>query len=151
MASLRNAEEPYSKGRLDALLDEWRENYPGLSVVIQLLFGGPARFPINHWSEEHILELFTDPSMPPCGWTADVAEQFQNKYSQESDVAIRECRERIVSMMYEVGLVGVRIGEGGTTQYSHTHQPVLPESVLNNEAVTVTVHPAFHKALLIVD
>ena len=89
------------------------------------------------------------PVSTPCGWTADVAEQFQNKYSQETDAAIRECRGKIVSMMYEVGLIGVRIGDGGMTQYCHTHQTVLPEAFLDTENVTVSVHPAFHKGLLI--
>ena len=151
MAAIRSAEESYSRGRLDALFDEWRSNYPGLQVVTKLIENKPGRFRIESFSEDDLLELFTNPDIPTDGWGSDIAQEYQEMYKIDSIAATTSCLNRIFSVMYEVGILGVRIGNGATIEYSYSHEPLIPDTYLGNPETTLIVHPAFHKALRIPD
>ena len=72
-------------------------------------------------------------------------------YKIDSIAATTSCLNRIFSVMYEVGILGVRIGNGATIEYSYSHEPLIPDTYLGKPETTLIVHPAFHKALRIPD
>ncbi|MDO8749915.1 MAG: hypothetical protein Q7K03_02050 [Dehalococcoidia bacterium] len=145
---LLQAEGPYSNSRFEALLDEWRENYPDLELVTKLLVSRPPRFPIGDWTEEDILEIMTDTSMSQAGWIDDLTKEYNRDKSHDHGLALRKFRQQVLSILYEVGLVGVRTGAGASDRYSYNSQPVLAPNEIA-EDTSVIVHPTFHQALSI--
>jgi Cdc6-like AAA superfamily ATPase len=148
LAVLHRVEESYSQGRLDALLDEWRDNCNGLEILLQLLKNGPQRFELLWWSEKDIVEVITDPRIGDEGWCAKLSKEFNDMYKTDPKTAVTICRKKILQILYEVGLVGVRISAEYPLKFCYTDSPILHyyelEQIQNPQVI---VHPIFQKAL----
>ena len=58
------------------------------------------------------------------------------------------CRKKILQILYEVGLVGVRVEKGGNLKFCYGDNPVLSDYELGQtENLRVIVQPSFHRAL----
>lgn len=147
MEALRHAEDSYSEERLKALFDEWRENYPGIEIIAKLLRGYPPRFALSLWSENDMLEIMTDRRVSGIKWMENISEEFEKNYRENINYAVSNCRRRILKLLFEIGLVGVRIGEGGTDRYCYMGSPSLSDLEIEGDPQQVVIHHAFHKAL----
>lgn len=145
---LNRVEETYSQGRLNALLDEWRDNCEGLDILLKLIRNGPVRFPLGWWSENDIIDLMVDERMSKKGWCSNLVNKF-NTISQDSpEKAVIQCRKDILQILYEVGIVGVKISKEGHLKFSYKDTPTLPDYELEQiQNPQVVVHPCFRLAL----
>lgn len=146
MVAIKRSEDRYSEGRLSALFDEWRENYPGLEILTKLIRGYPPRFALSLWSESDILEALMDRKIPEKGWIADICKEYEKDFEKSPGLALANCRRKVLKLFFEVGLVGVKSSEGGIIKYCYTAAPLISEVEIE-EDVQVVIHPSFHKAL----
>jgi len=146
MQVLQNVEDSYSQGRLAALYDEWRDNYPELNLITKILRGFPPRFNISFWSETDLMDILTDSRIKKGGWLETLCQEFQEYYKSGSTLALNTCIRKLVKLLFEVGIVGVKTSEGGTIRYCHTGDPLLSDVELDGDP-QVVVHPMFHRAL----
>lgn len=147
-AVLNRVEETYSQGRLNALLDEWRDNCEGLEIILKLLRNGPISFPLEWWSENDILDLMVDRRISKKGWCADLVNKFNGISQDNPQKATIQCRKDILQVLYEVGIVGVQIPREGHLKFSYKDKPTLPDYELEQiQNPQVVVHPCFRLAL----
>jgi hypothetical protein len=50
----------------------------------------------------------------------------------------------IVSILYRVGAIGVKLQAGARYQYSHIDHPLLPVTQISDEDVPIRVHPMLY-------
>ena len=144
---LHEAEQPYSYGRLAALFDEWSQNYAGLDLLARkMLQDRKARFPISDWDEEVLLDLFTDHRVNERLWLQRQYDAFNTMYQADAVKAVRYFTSLFTSVMFEVGLIGIKNLPGNANLYSSSHRPILPPEQVTNEA-EVIIHPMFYSAL----
>jgi len=143
---LQDVEDFYSRGRLKALYDEWRDNYPELNIITKIVRDFPPRFNISLWSESDLIDIFADSQIKKGGWIDTQCQKFQEDYASNPRLALDKCIRKFVKLLFEVGALGVKISEGGTTRYCHTGGPLLSDVELDGDP-QVVIHPMFHQAL----
>ena len=143
---IERAEQSYSNSRLVALFDEWHENYAGLDLVAaKLLNGRKPRFTKSDWDEDVLLDLFTDVGVAEKLWLADHYNTFIEMYQEDRTKALRHFTNLFISIMYEVGLIGVKTSPGGRDFYAHAELPILRLEQID-EDTEVIVCPMFYAA-----
>jgi hypothetical protein len=146
MQALQNVEDSYSQGRLAALYDEWRANYPELDLITKIIRKYPPRFNISLWSEDDLMDVLTDRRIKKGGWLETLCQEFEKDYASSPRSAVTTCVHKLVKLLFEVGIVGVKTSEGGTIRYCHTGDPLLSDVELDGDP-QVIIHPMFHRAL----
>ena len=146
-AVLHEAEQPYSNGRLAALFDEWSQNYAGLDLVAsKMLQGRKHRFPKSDWNEEVLLDLFTDHGVNERPWLKGQYDVFNEMYQVDGPKAVHHFTGLFTSVMFEVGLIGIRNLPGDSNWYSNSNPPILAPEEVSDEA-EVIIRPMFYSAL----
>ena len=144
---LHGAEQPYSNNRLTALFDEWYENYAGLDLIAnKMLRGRKPRFPKSDWNEDVILDLFTDNNVQDRPWLGGQYDGFNEMYREDGEKAVHYYTSLFASVMFEVGLIGIKNLPGESDLYASAYRSILlPEEVRDQSEVIV--RPMFHSAL----
>ena len=144
---LHEAEQPYSNGRLSALFDEWYQNYTGLDLVAsKMLQGRRSRFPKSDWDEEVLLDLFTDHGINERSWLKGQYDEFNVMYRDDGEKAVHHFTSLFISVMFEVGLIGIKNLPGDSNLFATSHRPVLSPEEVRHEA-EVIIRPMFYSAL----
>ena len=144
---LQGAEQPYSNSRLTALLDEWYENYSGLDLIAnKMLRGRRPRFPKSDWNEEVILDLFTDNNVNDRPWLGGQYDGFNEMYQEDIAKAVHYYTSLFTSVMFEVGLIGIRNLPGESDLYASAYRPILLSEEVCQQS-EVIIRPMFHTAL----
>ena len=145
-ADIRAAEPSYSRGRLDALRDEFRDNYLDLSDVLDAFKAQPWRMSINEIG--HVLDSLwtgraTRRSTPNGPLAAKESLRGLAKLRQSSNI---ERYGAVVNVLYDLGFLGLAGARARRSVYAF--EPSAAEGVEN---VRVTryfeVHPTFRVAL----
>lgn len=137
-STIREVEVSYSKGRLKAIEDEWLENYGDFRMFYPLIFANDLGFQISEITEDHL--------------TSFLLEENPNTYHQQiskiysryvSDNNFDMMRKRIILVLYEIGLFGLKIRSSLATKFSFEQDSFLTieEFSLDGRAY---LHPAFH-------
>ena len=144
---LHGAEQPYSNGRLTALFDEWYENYAGLDLIANtMLRGRRPRFPKSDWNEDVLLDLFTTNHVNDRPWLRGQYDAFNSMYQEDGVKAVHHYTSVFTSVMFEVGLIGIKNLPGEHDLYADGHRPILlPEEV--NHQSEIIIRPMFYTAL----
>ena len=144
---LHGAEQPYSNGRLTALFDEWYENYAGLDLIANtMLRGRRPRFPKSDWNEDVLLDLFTTNHVNDRPWLRRQYDAFNSMYQEDGVKAVHHYTSLLTSVMFEVGLIGIKNLPGEHDLYADGHRPILlPEEV--NHQSEIIIRPMFYTAL----
>ena len=146
---IKKAEIAYSDSRLTALLDEWRENFAGLDVVVRMLLRGrSASFALDEWTELTLVECFFDRAVPATGWASKIATQLEDAVDRGDESVLGNIRRTIASCFYEIGAVGLRQGEGATVLWGFADRPVIDDAEISEDCRLV-IHPMLHLGLRI--
>jgi len=92
------------------------------------------------------MDILTDRRITKGGWLETICQEFQENYASNPGYAVSTCIRKLVKLLFEVGIVGVKTGEGGTIRYCHTGDPLLYDVELDGDP-EVVIHPMFHRAL----
>jgi hypothetical protein len=65
------------------------------------------------------------------------------------DGATTQLQKAIVSILYRVGAIGVKLQARSRYQFAHLDHPLLPVSQIPDEDVALRVHPMLHAAFRI--
>ena len=145
---IRNAETRFSIKRRDSLEQEWQSTYPSIKLLLNLL-GSKQR--------ERLLlsELCTNKDMEDLALTVYSAEKIAHDPLYEIATVYYDERptnllaKTVVSILYRIGAIGVKLQAGTPYQYSHLGHPLLPVEQIPDEGVSLRIHPMLHAALQI--
>jgi hypothetical protein len=143
---IRDAELEYSSKRLVSLADEWREVYGNLEPALRALKEFGPRFEYRDLNKDAI-EGF-------CLNILDgTDEQINNRcFKPESQayangsISLNAFREIMVSALYVIGAIGIKVNSQSTYEWSYKNRPKLELSRMSDFS-KIAVHPMLHKAL----
>jgi hypothetical protein len=143
---IKAAETRYSRNRVKAIEDEWRENYPYISDCVSLLKGMTERFDlikIKNASDEYFSvnqsAILSNPPDTPFG---RAVKEYNTDMSSTSLI------KQILIVLYEVGVIGIKISGGTKVNYAYLHHETFSAEQIT-ELSSFSVHSTFHKALQI--
>jgi hypothetical protein len=124
--NIHQAERAYSNERLLALRDEWKDPYLGIEKLFEKFQRKPAKL-----SETGITEILDEIALLPAEmnfleskWLTTICEPI---YSGESAKKTwYEIYGQLVSLLYNIGFIGIAKGPHGRAQYSYEN-PGLSE------------------------
>jgi len=146
--NIEDAEQPYSRERLEAAIDDWADNYPELESVTRLLNGRPVRFSPTARSSDELLAVMVDQS-DTAPWLRDITETYTKLLDSGEDQANSYAQRKFSEILYEVGIIGWVRGKGRTInqmRFSFIDEPLLSASDFHGDPELV-VHRAFRKEL----
>jgi hypothetical protein len=143
---IKQAEKNYSRVRRQALQEEWKSSYPTLDKLIDLLAS---------YSKEGFLfsDLLNTPLVEELALNIAVSNKIdfdpvhalaQKAVSQEKGFEI--FLKEIVSILYLVGAVSLKLRPEERHSYSHLDQPVI-DPVIITGTVRIKVHPMLQSTL----
>ena len=146
-STLNGAEQPYSNGRLTALVDEWYENYAGLDLIAnKMLSGRRPRFPKSDWDLEVLLDLFTDNHVNNRLWLRQQYGVFSEMCQEDGAKAVHHYTSLFTSVMFEVGLIGIKNLPGEIDLYPGPYRPILSPEEISDQS-EIVIRPMFYNAL----
>lgn len=143
---IRDAEALYSTKRLRSLSDEWREAFGDIEPLCKFLKKMGAKFHISEFDKAKADEL--------ClsildGVEEDIKIRAMNPECSAylngtmSEIGIRDS---YLSIMYTVGVVGVKMDPFSTYEWSYRNHPTLDLSRMS-DTTKFRVHPMLFKSL----
>ena len=141
--SIRKAEGFYSKGRLSALEDEWKNPYLNIGKI----FGYFRRCSYKFEKEEFmsIVEsitldaLATDEAKKSSQWSWLIEGGYIDRKTFGADGA-----EKLVRLLYQIGLIGIREVPSSSIQYIHNGLDDIPSL---NKDTKFYINPCYWRAL----
>lgn len=142
---IKKAELYYSNDRLQAIEDEWAENYGNLNDIYSFLVGKYNGFRLKNIKEEEFINLLLgeNPENKYKGELLDIVLKYKNNNIKFS-VLIKD----IVYILYQIGVVGIKKGPTFPVCYYYDKDIQLTINDLNNDC-KIYVHKAFNAALKI--
>lgn len=144
LKAIKGAEVRFSADRRDAILEEWHENYAGLDALFRLVQGRAVIAP-SSWTEDDILEVLMDS-------TDGRAEEWRDWIGQPlsqantTELQVREAAYRAARILYEVGVVGFRVGDGGQLHFAYTPTAEIPKSLTEQSNLRLVVPRTLYSA-----
>ncbi len=141
---IRKAESEYSRIRLQALIEEWESAFPTLKVAFKTISEQGRKFQANNLHSKQFIEDFM----------LVVDDQFINSHNPICTIikdAISKNEHSIVSRyllseLYRIGAVLLKISANEPYQHSHKDVPVIKPSSIS-EDTKIRIHPMLHPAL----
>ena len=144
---IKRAESEYSHERLRALNDEWLENYGNLFSLYGFLKGTKDGFKIEDISEpasEYFIERISNED------TKDLSDELQGFFdSFGGDFDVKRLLRKVLIVLYEVGLLGIKIDPQSKTEFIYQSYTALESEDLENNS-KFYIHPMFKRALRII-
>lgn len=143
-SDIRVSEAAYSIKRLKALKDEWFEFYPSLGSVIELIRGLRSPFSRGQLSKERLETIAIDVSS--THYDDDVTRMARELLNPESSLTISDFTFEVLSTLYHVSVVGLKISSLDPMRWSAYDQPTVTRGEVKRSN-RVEVHRMFHRAL----
>ena len=143
---IKKAEEVYSIDRLNALNDEWLENYGKLDVLYSFLKNVKNGFTIDEIKAkagESFLEQITSDRIKDLN-NHELICLFENFGNDLENVV--PCLKKVLIILYEIGLLGVRITSLDSKEYAlNSHDLYTIEDIQENSKFYV--HKMYERVL----
>lgn len=142
---IRSGESAYSLKRIRSLYEEWEQDFPLLNLyTLNLLKRQKNKFElaaIDHDALEKVIMSVSGSSNKK-----DPIYQMIEMYTLGRDINYENIRDKIISIFYRTGLVGVKLESYLPTQWSFIDEPLLDEASLH-PSISLEIHPTFWLAL----
>jgi hypothetical protein len=141
---IKKAELYYSNDRLQAIEDEWAENYGDLRDLYSFLIGKYNGFRLKNIKEEEFINLLLgeNPELKYKGDLLDIILKYKNNI--KFSVLIKD----IIYILYQIGILGIKKGPTYPICFYYDKEIQLTINDLNNDC-KIYVHKAFNAALKI--
>jgi len=125
---LNNAAKRYSTSRLKDLGDEYAENYPNISLILEFFYGLGNEFTANA-IEDFIQKLLVNESITKhCkDWFYDYTTPF-----------------RFIELFYGIGFIGIKRKK--TTEFKESSKDSNAKPAIETNSI-LAIHPTYHQAL----
>ena len=144
---VRNAEQAYSEKRLIAIQDEWQSVHPNLAVGIQFLANKPATISFADIGAREIVEDIALKISEASVRSSDEIHQAAKAVFETSTLtSVLHFARLIISILYKVGLIGIKNDKNQPFRYCYLHAPTILEHQISEEA-QLRIHPMFWRAL----
>jgi hypothetical protein len=138
--NIKKAERTYSKNRLTALCDEWRDDFPNLRpAIVGLLTGMPRQFKVADLEPHLASYCIGNYGKGPKDGIAKTIDYYMTE-----DPTFLPSISRMLVILYKVGVIGLKVKTGTRVYWSFLLDapPDLDTSDITGD-VGVTVHFAF--------
>lgn len=145
--TIKNSEMEYSNGRLDALNDEWLDNFGNIKVLYSFLKKQPSSFTyqeIEDVVEKYFYEQISSDKIDEL--SQDISHYFKTYREKMKEIPLKE----ILVILYEIGFIGIRISPESKINYMVNSTDFIEEDDLE-PASKFYVHKMLRKALRIKD
>lgn len=112
--SLQQAEDAYSKGRLDSAHDEWKDSFYGLPALYKVLEKTKSVFCITDIDQDDINLILLHELCEKCPWLKSLQESYAENRATNDDI-----RKEILTAAFITGLVGVETANSGKPVFSY--------------------------------
>ncbi len=143
---IQRAEVEYSRERLDALRDEWKNPYPDIDKVFEQFRSKPPRLDQEQLiaTLDDVVGLLADRAFQGTVWLTELSAPIWEAGS--SARSWEEMYGRLASLLYEVGFIGIVRRPGEAAAYSYQASSPAPNGSML-EATQFEIHPGFRRAL----
>ncbi|MBO6770651.1 MULTISPECIES: hypothetical protein [unclassified Thalassospira] len=142
VGNIKAGEMEYSKDRINSLEDEWRSDYPLLKKYADLISNKTSPFKAKTLIsvfDDFALEIAalsgqgndSDPILSSC------KDYIYDKISDNFEIV-----KLIVSILYKVGMIGLKLNPHIGRQWSYLDEPEIPISSIDRET-QIEVHETF--------
>jgi uncharacterized protein YeeX (DUF496 family) len=139
---IKKAEIYYSIDRLQAIEDEWGENYGEIKDLYSFLVGRNIGFKIDELKEENFIKLLASDS-PEQRYNGELLTLI-NRFRKDGKFKL--IVKDLIYLLYQMGIVGLKKGpEFEIGFYYNRENPILPDDLTFN--TKVYVHKAFYSVL----
>ena len=149
---IKEAEADYSQNRMQALVQEWKSAFPSLSIILKLFSGRKSRLSYHDFTNESFIEEFILNYDDTVKDLYDPFHKLTKQYLESSQTKANgicsEIAKKMISQLYRVGVVGVKLSADERVQYAHFDTPYLAEERISSDA-KVYIHKMLHRALAI--
>lgn len=143
---IRMSEDEYSHERLQALNDEWNENFGSLDVLYSFLKGYYYKFKISDIEDsakEHLIDQISNDEHKYLN--SELKDDFEDN---GNSFEIQPILKKILSILFEIGILGIKLNSESPILYSHmSYSQIQHEDI--HTGTSFYVHKMFHKALKI--
>lgn len=144
---IKSVESEYSRIRLQALIEEWQSAFPSISVAFKLLSGRGGRFKPSEIAGKEFIEEFILEVSDIEGIENDPIFQSAKEYMKSGNTSDMVNTARVlISTMYRIGAIGLKLASNEPYQYSHRNVPVIGVESITLDS-KIYVHPMLHRAL----
>lgn len=144
---IRQAEIEYSRIRRESLEQEWLSAFPSVRKILEFI-SASKRESFN------IAEILDESKIDNL--VVDLIGKDQSQFDPLIKHALRyyetgrrnpiELMREMLSILYRVGAIGLKVRTSGRFSYSHLDEPVISPATIPDE-VRVRIHPMLHSAL----
>ncbi len=152
---VKQAEATYSQSRVQALLDEWRADYPTLKFFVNGLKQRAASFSVSDVTpsqcEEICLQVAVEAEVQsqPIKKRDVLTEAAIEIASGSLNADVERFRRVLFAVLYKVSIVGLKLESYQQISWSYTDQGSVEESAILPKT-HVHIHPCTYRALGIV-
>jgi hypothetical protein len=142
---IKKAEVYYSIDRLQAIEDEWSENYGDISDLYSFLIGRYNGFRLRNLKEDDFISLLIgdNPDSKYKGELLTIIKRYRDQ-GVKFTIIVKE----LVYLLYQMGIIGIKKGPTYPIWFYYHREAQLSISDLNNDC-KVYVHKAFYSVLKI--
>lgn len=148
---IRAAEKQYSIERLQAMNQEWQSALPSLEYALPAFSKFGQRFQISSIATKEFVEdlvlLIAEKDLSDFDPVYCLCKEYM---SDQSFSKIWPIAKLIVSELYRIGAIGVKMSSGDRYVYAHEGPSIIGPEMINSET-KVCIHPMLHQALNIKD
>jgi hypothetical protein len=144
-AIIKQAEEEYSRKRLQSLVYEWRIIYPNLKPIIHMFYGIHASFALSDITKEFLDEKYTGVAGDIDRNAADPNVDLLNAlYTEQGNFG--SIRNNCIRNLHTVGVLGIKPGPTASVDWATEFRSTLSAGEVRPGAI-IYIHPMFYRAL----
>jgi hypothetical protein len=143
--NIKQAEKQYSRERLDALRDEWKDPYIGIEKVFEAFRECPSRMDIDRLtvSFDDVALLLGDESFIGHHWLDSLTE----KIFYGNGKSWYEMYIPLLRLLFTIAFLGIAKSNNGNAIFFYDDPDLINNIDFNSKTAFFDIHPAFHQAL----
>lgn len=144
---IRGAEQEYSKERLRALRDEWKDPYLDIDQVLEVFRGSTSAFGRDRMSLQldEVAMVLALPDFRGGVWLTQLCDQLLFGSGEKSWV---EQYGKLVTLLYDIGFIGISENTRDRPIFSYESDAEIDVKSLEvTDRTRFVIHPAFRAAL----
>lgn len=142
---IHKAEIPYSIDRLQAIEDEWGENYGNLEEVYKFLRGKYNGFRLQNIKEDEFEDIYLS-EFPEKHFRGELLSLVSRWKTDE--IRFPVFRKEMIYLLYTIGICGIKKSANYPIYFFYDKEAAITVNDINNDC-KIYVHKAFYSALRI--